>query len=84
MALMSASLRAQPEAVGSSGIRVAAGGALRRIDAAVFLVVWTLCVLTNWDTVTKILLNVAAVGLLCLKEVAVHRHLLRRPESRTG
>ncbi|MER2133104.1 MAG: hypothetical protein ABS910_00325 [Arthrobacter sp.] len=83
MALMSASLRAQPGVPGSSAIRVATGGALRLMDAAVFLSVWTLCVLTNWDTATKILLNVAAVGLLCLKEVAVHRYLLRHPESLT-
>ncbi len=79
MALMSASVRAQPGSARSQGKRVAAtGGALRRMDAAVLLTVWMLCVLTDWDTTTKVLLNVAAVGLLCLKEVAVHRYLLRR------
>ena len=82
MALMSASRSAQPRSDRFREPRPAAGGALRRIDAAVFLFVWTLCVLTDWDTSTKILLNAAAVGLLCLKEVAVHRYLLRRPVSR--
>ena len=79
MALMSASLRAQPGSQRSQGKGVATTpAALRRMDAAVLLSVWMLCVLTDWDTSTKVLLNVAAVGVLCLKEVAVHRHLLRR------
>lgn len=42
-----------------------------------------LCALTEWDTTAKILLNVAAVGLLCLKELAVHRYLLRNPMPHT-
>ena len=49
--------------------------ALRMIDIPVLLTVWMLCVLTDWSTPAKVLLNVAAVGLLCLKELAVHRHL---------
>jgi len=44
----------------------------------VLLVVWMLCVLTDWDTAAKVALNAAAVTLLCLKEVAVHRRLLRQ------
>ena len=48
------------------------------------LSVWILCVLTDWDTTAKILLNVAAVGLLCLKELAVHRYLLRHPSACTA
>lgn len=52
------------------------------MDAAVFLTVWTLCVLASWDTSTKILLNVAAVALLCLKEAAVHIYLLRQSRTR--
>ena len=48
------------------------------IDIPVLLTVWMLCVLTDWSTPAKALLNVAAVGLLCLKELAVHRHLMRQ------
>lgn len=51
--------------------------ALRMIDIPVMLTVWMFCVLTDWSTPAKVLLNVAAVGLLCLKEVGVHRWLLR-------
>ncbi|WP_312180141.1 hypothetical protein [Arthrobacter sp.] len=47
------------------------------IDIPVLLMVWMLCVLTDWSTPAKVLLNVAAVGLLCLKELAVHRYLMR-------
>jgi len=65
-------------------LAAASSAALRRIDAAVLLSVWILCVLTDWDTTAKILLNVAAVGLLCLKELAVHRYLLRHPSACTA
>ena len=77
MALMSAPLRVQPP---RSRERRAARtpGILRRLDVTVLLVVWMLCVLTDWDTAAKVALNAAAVTLLCLKEVAVHRRLLRQ------
>ena len=54
--------------------------ALRMMDLPVLLTVWMLCVLTDWSTPAKILLNVMAVGLLCLKELAVHRYALHRPQ----
>ena len=47
------------------------------MDVPVLLSVWVLCVTTDWSTGTKAALNIAAVALLCLKEVAVHRHLQR-------
>lgn len=52
--------------------------ALKTADLPVLISVWLLCVATDWSTGTKIALNVAAVALLCLKEVAVHRRLTRR------
>ncbi|MER1995187.1 MAG: hypothetical protein ABTA24_01645 [Arthrobacter sp.] len=82
MALIGAALPAQPQSMGRGTGRNAGVGALRRMDAAVFLTVWTLCVLASWDTSTKILLNVAAVALLCLKEAAVHIYLLRQSRTR--
>ena len=55
--------------------------ALRMMDLPVLLTVWMLCVLTDWSTPAKVLVNVLAVGLLCLKELAVHRYLLNhRPQ----
>ena len=50
---------------------------LHVIDVTVLLSVWVLCVSTDWSTGTKAALNVAAVGLLCLKEFRVHRRLQR-------
>lgn len=47
------------------------------IDLPVLLTVWMLCVLTDWSTPAKVLLNAVAVGLLCLKEIAAHRYLLK-------
>lgn len=74
MALTSAPMRLQPRA----RERQAFPGILRKLDVTVLLVVWMTCVLTNWDTSAKVALNLAAVVLLCLKEVAVHRYILRR------
>jgi len=51
--------------------------ALRRLDLAVLGTVWMLCVLTDWSTGAKVALNVAAVALLCAKEAAAHRRLVR-------
>ena len=51
--------------------------ALRLADLPVLITVWLLCVGTDWSTGTKIALNVMAVGLLCLKELAVHRYQSR-------
>ena len=76
MALTSAPLRVQPRSQKRRAARTP--GVLRKLDVTVLLVVWMVCVLTDWDTSAKIALNIAAVGLLCLKEVAVHRYLLRR------
>ncbi|MBO0895637.1 hypothetical protein [Arthrobacter sunyaminii] len=50
---------------------------LRVMDVPVLLSVWILCVTTDWSTGTKAALNVAAVALLCLKEILVHRRLQR-------
>ncbi|WAP53202.1 hypothetical protein OL239_09235 [Arthrobacter sp. ATA002] len=50
---------------------------LRIMDVPVLLSVWVLCVSTDWSTGTKAALNIAAVALLCLKEVLVHRRLQR-------
>lgn len=50
---------------------------LRVMDVPVLLSVWVLCVTTDWSTGTKAALNVAAVALLCLKEILVHRRLQR-------
>lgn len=56
--------------------------ALRMMDLPVLLTVWMLCVLTDWSTPTKVLLNVMAVALLCLKELAAHRYALsHRPQA---
>lgn len=57
---------------------------LRVMDLPVLITVWILCVGTDWSTATKIALNVAAVTALCLKEVAVHRHLQRTAASGSG
>ena len=81
MALTSAPLRVQPRSQERQAARTP--GVLRKLDVTVLLVVWMLCALTEWDTTAKILLNVAAVGLLCLKELAVHRYLLRNPMPHT-
>ncbi|MET4059288.1 hypothetical protein ABIB35_000819 [Arthrobacter sp. UYP6] len=50
---------------------------LRVMDVPVLLSVWVLCVSTDWSTGTKAALNIAAVALLCLKELLVHRRLQR-------
>lgn len=90
MALMSAPARARPRSQRPQGTqrspRTHAAGipaALRGLDLSVLLTVWMLCVLTDWDTTAKILLNAAAVVLLCLKELAVHRCLLRQGVPRS-
>ena len=76
MALLSASRRARPRSQERREARTP--GALRLADVTALLAVWLVCVLTEWDTTAKILLNAAAVALLCLKELAVHRYLLKR------
>lgn len=48
-----------------------------RMDLPVLLIVWVLCVATDWSTGTKIALNVAAVAGLCLREYVVHLRLRR-------
>ncbi|UWX98578.1 hypothetical protein N2K95_08035 [Arthrobacter zhaoxinii] len=53
--------------------------ALRSADVPVLILVWMLCVGTDWSTGTKIALNVAAVAALCLKEAVMHRRLMSRP-----
>lgn len=81
MASMSAWMTAQPR----SNYQRATNrtpAALRIIDAPVLLTVWMLCVLTDWSTPAKVALNAAAVALLCLKEVAVHRHLRHQAPAR--
>ncbi|MCC9174764.1 hypothetical protein [Arthrobacter sp. zg-Y179] len=45
----------------------------------VLILVWMLCVGTDWSTGTKIALNVAAVAAFCLREAIVHRRLGARP-----
>ncbi|MFZ3454131.1 hypothetical protein [Arthrobacter sp. 7Tela_A1] len=75
MASMSAWMTAQPRSNYQRASRTPA--ALRIIDAPVLLTVWMLCVLTDWSTPAKVALNAAAVALLCLKEVAVHRYMRR-------
>ena len=55
--------------------------ALRTADLPVLITVWLLCVGTDWSTGTKIALNVVAVGLLCFKELAVHRYQSRAAGS---
>ncbi|MCQ1986945.1 hypothetical protein [Arthrobacter sp. zg-Y844] len=45
----------------------------------VLILVWMLCVGTDWSTGTKIALNVAAVAALCLREAILHRRLGARP-----
>lgn len=54
------------------------------IDVPVLLSVWVLCVATDWSTGTKIALNVAAVAVLCLKEVLLHRRLQRLALTASG
>ncbi|MCC9145308.1 MULTISPECIES: hypothetical protein [unclassified Arthrobacter] len=49
--------------------------ALRSADLPVLILVWMLCVGTDWSTGTKIALNVAAVAGLCLREAVLHRRL---------
>ena len=49
--------------------------ALRSAEVPVLILVWMLCVGTDWSTGTKIALNVAAVAALCLREVILHRRL---------
>ncbi|MBD8043796.1 hypothetical protein H9638_08205 [Arthrobacter sp. Sa2BUA2] len=79
MASTSTWMSAQPAAAVRRAERPPA--ALRMMDLPVLLTVWMLCVLTDWSTPAKVLLNVVAVGLLCLKELAVHRYYLsHRPE----
>ncbi|WP_146362097.1 hypothetical protein [Arthrobacter yangruifuii] len=53
--------------------------ALRSAEVPVLILVWMLCVGTDWSTGTKIALNVAAVAAFCLKEVLQHRRLMTRP-----
>ncbi|MBD7994025.1 hypothetical protein H9639_01770 [Arthrobacter sp. Sa2CUA1] len=80
MASTSTWMSAQPAAAARRAERPPA--ALRLMDLPVLLTVWMLCVLTDWSTPAKVLLNVVAVGLLCLKELAVHRYLLNsRPHQ---
>ncbi|WP_151723933.1 hypothetical protein [Arthrobacter luteolus] len=76
MASTSTWMSAQPTAAVRRAERPPA--ALRMMDIPVLMTVWMLCVLTDWSTPAKVLLNVVAVGLLCLKEVAVHRYLQNR------
>ncbi|MFF3037455.1 hypothetical protein [Arthrobacter citreus] len=78
MALTSAPVRFQPRARERQAARTP--GALRTLDVTVLLVVWMTCVLTDWDTSAKVALNIAAVGLLCLKEAAFHRFIMRRQQ----
>ena len=54
------------------------------IDVPVLLSVWVLCVATDWSTGTKIALNVAAVTVLCLKEVLLHRRLQQAALTAAG
>ncbi|MCC3271605.1 hypothetical protein MUK71_08180 [Arthrobacter zhangbolii] len=58
--------------------------ALKRADLPVLIVVWMLCVATDWSTGTKIALNVFAVALLCAKEFSVHRYLVKNAGSRVS
>lgn len=51
--------------------------ALKTADVPVLIVVWMLCVATDWSTGTKIALNVIAVALLCAKELGMHRYLVK-------
>lgn len=48
---------------------------MRTADLPVLIMVWILCVGTDWSTGTKIALNVGAVLVLCAKEVLVHLYL---------
>lgn len=43
----------------------------------VLLIVWVLCVVTDWSDGTKLALNLAAVSVLCLREHRVHRSIRR-------
>lgn len=53
------------------------GKALRSLDLAVLGTVWMLCVMADWSTGAKVALNLAAVAVLCLKELAVHAWAVR-------
>lgn len=55
-----------------------------RVDLAVLMFVWVLCVTTDWSTGTKIAVNIAAVAGLCLHEYLVHRRLCRASRSSAG
>ena len=55
-----------------------------RVDLSVLMVVWVLCVTTDWSTATKVALNIAAVTGLCLHEYLVHRRLRRASRSSAG
>lgn len=52
-----------------------------RAEVPVLLIVWVLCVTTDWSSGTKIALNVAAVAGLCLNEYMTHRRLSREMQS---
>ncbi|MBF4995064.1 hypothetical protein ITX31_13225 [Arthrobacter gandavensis] len=76
MALTGAPVRLQPRARERRTARTPS--VLRKLDVTVLLLVWTICVLTDWDTSAKVALNIAAVVLLCLKEVAFHLWVVRQ------